>query len=606
VRVTSVKFTGVKAVKSNQLKSVLATVQSDKIPWGTKHYFTREQFEADLKRIVAFYKDRGFPDAKVRSFDVKLNDKQDSVAVTINVDEGQPIVVELIEFIGFDPVPAPRLNALRSGATLPQDAPLDRALAQALREAALDELKDNGFPYATVRLTERAGQNDRSRVLTLTATPGTQARYGPIEVTGNTAVGDDVVKRQLTFRPNWRFRLSQLQDSQRKLYGLETFQFANIEPIIKEGEQPDIVPVKVTVTEGKHRKVNFGLGYGSEEKGRGSIDWRQVNFLGGARTLQLTGGYSALSKGGRVNFLQPYLFSPRVSLLLTGQAWHRNEPAYTLTTSGGRATVERTLPRPGPFSRRSAASAVSLTYTHEFQRYQVSELALRTPSFIKTLIALGLDPLNGTARGLLSSVDLDYRRSTADNPLNARTGYTLEAHAEKAGTWLQGDYDFLETILEGRYYVSMGQRAVLAVKLRGGSIGARTGENLRVPFYRRYWLGGATSLRGWGRFEVSPLADGVPVGGHTMVESSTELRVPIWGNFSAVVFADAGNVWNNAWDFNLNDLRYDVGPGLRYLTPIGPLRLDLGYQLNRIPGLLVNGKPEPRRFRVHFSIGQAF
>ena len=89
MRVTSVKFTGVKAVKQGQLKSVLATVQSSKIPWGTKHFFTREQFEADLKRIAAFYKDRGFPDAKVRSFDVKLNDKQDAVAVTINVDEGR-------------------------------------------------------------------------------------------------------------------------------------------------------------------------------------------------------------------------------------------------------------------------------------------------------------------------------------------------------------------------------------------------------------------------------------------------------------------------------------------------------------------------------------
>jgi len=78
------------------------------------------------------------------------------------------------------------------------------------------------------------------------------------------------------------------------------------------------------------------------------------------------------------------------------------------------------------------------------------------------------------------------------------------------------------------------------------------------------------------------------------------------GNFSAVVFADAGNVWNNAWDVNLNDLRYDVGTGLRYMTAVGPFRLDLGYQLNPIPGLLINGKPEPRRFRVHFSIGQAF
>jgi outer membrane protein insertion porin family/translocation and assembly module TamA len=606
VRVTAVKFTGVKAVKEGQLKSVLATVQSAKLPWGTKHFFTREQFEADLKRIVAFYKDRGYPDAKVTSFDVKLNDKQDAVAVTVDIDEGQPIIVEHVEYIGFDPVPAPRLAALRTASALPQDAPLDRSLAQAMREAAIDELRDDGFPYASVRLTERAGQNDRSRVLTLTATPGTQARYGQIDVEGNTTVGDDVVKRQLAFRPNWRFRLSQLQDSQRKLYGLETFQFANIEPIIKEGEQPEIVPVKVTVVEGKHRKVHFGAGYGSEEKARASIDWRNVNFLGGTRTLQFEGKYSALSKGGRVNFRQPYLFSPRVSLLVSGQSWHRNEPAYTLNTNGGRLTVERTFPRPGPFSRRSAASSISLTYTNEFQRYQVSQQALDTPSFLKTLISLGLDPLNGTARGLLSSVDLDYHRSTADNALNARSGYTFDAHLEQAGRTLRGDYEFVETILEGRYYAALGQRAVLAAKVRGGSIGVPHGDNLKVPFFRRYWLGGATSLRGWGRFDVAPLYNGLPIGGHTMVESSAELRAPVWGNFSAVFFADAGNVWNNAWDFNLSDLRYDVGPGLRYLTPVGPLRFDLGYQLNRIPGLLVNGKPEPRRIRFHFSIGQAF
>jgi outer membrane protein assembly complex protein YaeT len=606
VRVSSLKLTGVKAVKSGQLKSVLATVQSSRLPWGTQHFFTREQFEADLKRIVAFYKDRGYPDAKVASFDVKLNDKQDAVDITVTVVEGQPVVVELVEYIGFDGVPAARLNALRASRPLAPGAPLDRAVAQAMREAALDEVKDNGFPYATVRLTERPGQNDRSRVLTLTATPGTVARYGPIEVQGNTSVGDNIVTRQLTFRPNWRFRLSQLQESQRRLYTLETFQFVNIEPVLKEGEQPEIVPVKVTLTEGKHRKVNFGLGYGSEEKGRASIDWRHVNFFGGARTLQLEGKYSALSKGGQVNFRQPYLFSPRVSLLVSGRSWHRNEPAYVLTTNGGRVTLDRTLPRPGPFSRRAAASSIALSYTNEFQNYRVSELALRTPSFLKTLIALGLDPLNGTARGTLSSLDFDYHRSTADSSLDASHGYTVDAHLEQAGRALKGDYDFVETILEGRYYAALGQRAVLAVKVRGGSIGAPTGENLKVPFYRRYWLGGATSLRGWGRFDVAPLSDGVPIGGHTMVESSAELRAPVWGNFSAVVFADAGNAWNNAWDFNLNDLRYDVGSGLRYMTPVGPFRLDFGYQLKRIPGLLVNGKPEPRRFRVHFSIGQAF
>ena len=82
--------------------------------------------------------------------------------------------------------------------------------------------------------------------------------------------------------------------------------------------------------------------------------------------------------------------------------------------------------------------------------------------------------------------------------------------------------------------------------------------------------------------------------------------MPIWGKLGGVIFLDGGNVWTNPWDLNLNDLYYDVGPGLRYTTPIGPIRVDFGYQLNRIPGLVVNGEPEPRRYRFHFSIGQAF
>ena len=607
VRVSSVKFTGVKAVKPGQIKSALATVSSSKLPWGDKRYFRREQFEADLKRIVAFYRDRGYPDAKVKSFDVKMNDKQDAVDVTVNIEEGQPVVVEAIEFQGFDVLPPDHFNDLKGRIALKEKAAVDRALAQASREAALDELKDHGYPYATVRLTERQGSNDHARILTFATTPGTQARYGEITVQGNTSVSDEVVKRQLTFRPNWRFRLSQLQESQRRLYDLETFQFANIEPEVTEGEQPAIVPVKVTVTEGKHRKVNFGIGYGSEEKARGSIDWRHVNFFGGARMMQLQGSYSALSRGGRANFRQPSFLGPRNNLLLTAQSWYRNEPAYVLNTKGGRFTVEHRFGRRGPLSQRQGTSTASVAYTNEYQDYRVTEEALHTPGFIKTLIALGLDPINGSAKGLLSSVDLDVHHSTADSTVNARNGYTLDTHLEYAGRALQGDYEFVESILEGRGYASLGSFGVVALKVRGGSIGT-VGEptNLKVPFHRRYWLGGANSLRGWGRFEVAPQFEGVPVGGHTMFETSAEVRVPVWGNLSAVLFADAGNVWNNAWDFNLNDLRYDVGPGVRYLTPIGPIRLDLGYQLNPIPGLLVNGEEQPRRFRFHFSIGQAF
>ena len=98
VKVTSFTFNGAKAVTPAQLKSVLATSASSRIPWGTKHYFSRDQFDADLKRIVAFYKDRGYPDARITSTDVKLNKDQTSVKLAINIDEGEPVRVERVVF----------------------------------------------------------------------------------------------------------------------------------------------------------------------------------------------------------------------------------------------------------------------------------------------------------------------------------------------------------------------------------------------------------------------------------------------------------------------------------------------------------------------------
>src|SRR6476620_7848402 len=176
IKVSSFTFKGTKAVTANQLKSVLATSASSKIPWGEKHYFSREQFEADLKRITAFYKDRGFPDARVTSFDAKLNDAQTSVSITVSIDEGQPVTVERIDFAGFDPLPQQHRQTLEAQLPLKVGQPLDRALLQASREAALDELKDHGYPYASVRISEAAGSNERERVVSLAADAGPLAR----------------------------------------------------------------------------------------------------------------------------------------------------------------------------------------------------------------------------------------------------------------------------------------------------------------------------------------------------------------------------------------------------------------------------------------------
>jgi len=250
---------------------------------------------------------------------------------------------------------------------------------------------------------------------------------------------------------------------------------------------------------------------------------------------------------------------------------------------------------------------LAFTYANEWEDYTITEEAQNDPTFRDELIALGLDPDTGSGSGRLSALGVDFARSTANNLLDARKGYVATLHAEQAGRWLGGDFDYLELTAEGRYYLTVGEVAVLALRARAGAIDQHGGTATEVvPFFKRYFLGGATNLRGWGRYEVSPLSDGLPIGGLSFMNFSTELRFPIVGRLGGVVFLDGGNVWENSWDFNFHDMRYDIGPGLRFNTPVGPFRLDVGFQLNPIDGLLIDGEEQKRPFRVHFSIGHAF
>ena len=268
---------------------------------GRKRYFDRSAFEADLKRIEAFYRDRGFPDARVTSFDVQLNDAQDKVDVTLTISEGEPVIVSAIELTGFDVLPENVVRSLEDALPLRVEQPLDRQLALASRERALNLLRDEGYPYATVTLTDDES-GARSRRVKLDAVPGTLAHFGEIEINGQVSVSENVVRRQLTFQPGDVFTRREMRESQRKLYGLELFEFVNVESREDQAVQLPDVPIRVTVAEGKHHKVNMGVGYGTEEQGRARLRWDHLNFLGGARHAGFEGKWSSLDRGVRADF----------------------------------------------------------------------------------------------------------------------------------------------------------------------------------------------------------------------------------------------------------------------------------------------------------------
>src|SRR5688500_675744 len=204
IQISSLDFAGVEQGDKGALANALQTKKGSRLPWGRKRYFDRRAFEADLKRIEAFYRDRGFPDARVRSFDTKLNDAQDKVDITVDIVEGEPILVQAIELRGFDVLVDDRQRALRESLPLQAERPLDRQLAVASRERALNELRDDGYPYAEVTLSEEIVGPKRRR-LTFEATPGVLAHFGEVDIRGYASVDEHVIRRQLLFKQGDRF-----------------------------------------------------------------------------------------------------------------------------------------------------------------------------------------------------------------------------------------------------------------------------------------------------------------------------------------------------------------------------------------------------------------
>jgi outer membrane protein insertion porin family/translocation and assembly module TamA len=604
VTVHSITFHGVTAVDTDRLKAALATKENAAVPivgwhlpWGKKNSFDRGRFDQDLKRIEAFYADRGFPEAKVVGIDVRPNKKRDAVDVTLSVSEGEPVRVAAIQFVGFDVIPPGHFKTLQDHIPLKIGQPRDRQLVLTAHEMALNELRDHGYPYATVTTDENDGPKGKEATVAFTAEPGILAHFGTIEIAGNKSVNDGVIQRELTFKPGDLYRRSVVQNSQRRLYGMELFQFVNVETLNAEEKPPD-VPTRVTVAEGKHQRLNFGVGYGTEEKARVDAEYHHVNFLGDARSAGTHVRWSSLDRGVRLDFTQPYFFAPHFLLGAEVQRWYTFTPAYSTVASGGKLTVTH---------RADPQTSWSLSVIDQQETSTIASDARDNLSLRNDLIALGLDPERLEQSGTLSALGVDFQRTTADSALNAHKGYQLAIHGEDAGKLLPGTFHYYGVSADVRHYLPFGPRLVLADRLQVGNIAATGNDQTNVPFSKKYFLGGAATIRGWGRYEVSPLGtSGLPIGGDSLFAFSSELRAILHGSLGAVLFLDTGNVWADSWGFKLNDLRYAVGSGLRYQTPVGPIRLDVGYQLNPIHGLLVDGEPQRRRYRVHFSIGQAF
>jgi len=193
---------------------------------------------------------------------------------------------------------------------------------------------------------------------------------------------------------------------------------------------------------------------------------------------------------------------------------------------------------------------------------------------------------------------VEVRWDTSNNLLNPTRGLLLRGKVEHSNTTLLSDVSFAKLALEARHYQPLWWKVILATRLEIGNI-QPYGDTADVPFNVRFFSGGPGSVRGFTVNRLGPLdTQGEPIGGNSLLEGSLELRFPLFGDFGGALFVDFGNVFSDAFTYRLDELRYAVGPGVRYNTLIGPIRLDVG--------LIVDRRPGEKFGRIELSIGQAF
>lgn len=603
VQVLRLDIEGNEALRTAEIQSVMATKTGGPLPWSRGSLFDRETFSQDLQRIRQLYESRGYPAARVTELDAELNEAGDGIELRVGISEGEPVRVESMDFVGLDVLPADARERVQSTALEP-GTPRDRQRVAEAERVTRDTLLNNGFAHASVAMTEHPGSGPDTRVVVISATPGPPTVFGDITVVGNRGVDESVILRRLTFETGDSFRQDDVVRSERRLGGIDILRFVDIDARTAEGDPAERIPVTVTVSEDPPRRLELRAGYGTEDRVRGSIEWSHANFMGDLRRVTAAARWSSIDRGVRLGFTQPYLGRSGLALDASASSWWTSETVYTSDVTGGRIGLSyrfgEEATRQGA---RSPADVLRVSYLVERIRSTVRPDVLSDLTSVDTLIALGLDPVDGRSRGTKAAIAVDYERSSVDNLANPTRGYGVGASWEETRPALGGSFDYRKLAVDGRGYLPIGS-TVVAGRVRAGTIIADADAD--APFSERYFLGGSTSLRGWGRFQVSPSRDGIPIGGRTVLDSSVEWRVPLRGPLGGVLFADAGNVWSGSLAARTSGLRMDAGVGLRYTTPIGIVRADVGYQLNPIDGLIVNGEPETRRWRLHLSIGQAF
>jgi outer membrane protein assembly factor BamA len=625
-----VEISGNKAVPIEEIRPLVVLLPGE--PYVASH------LDAAVGAIVQLYRTRGFAWVDVKTGQTEIGTGESGAALvrpSIVITEGPRATIGDISVSGvqaLSEIEVRRLMQLQPG------TPYHEPTLRAARDAVQLEYLNLGYASAEVTFAETLSE-DRSRVgVALKVAEGPQTIVDHVIVVGNRQTGEDVVRREILLRPGSPLGLRDLVESRRRLGSLGLFRRIDIREL--EHGPSSRRDVLITVEEAPTTTLGYGGGVelnrrlraggpGGEAEERlelaprGFFEIGRRNLWGKNRLVNLFTRVSFRPKDDAADPLQDgrgYGFSeyrvvgtyrePRAlrwnaDFILTGAVEQGVRSSFNFTRKGVTAELVR---RVTPSLRTAVRYSFGTTRTFD-ERLNEEEQAQ-------------IDRLFPRVR--LSAFSGAIARDTRDDVVEPTRGTFLSAESAMASRRLGGQVGFLKTYLQGYWFKRLpGSRSIVfatraAAGLADGfprevqptdESGQPVGDPEFIedlPASERFFAGGDTTIRGFALDTVGTpdtiSERGFPRGGNGVLILNAELRVPVWKELGAAVFVDGGNVWERVTDFEIGDLRGSAGFGLRYRSPIGPIRVDLGFKMDRRE---FNGRVEPRSV-LHFSIGQAF
>jgi outer membrane protein assembly complex protein YaeT len=573
-RVEKIEISGNQRFPDSQL---LAEMVTQARPWyrfwEERPLFDPVTFATDIDRLRRFYQSEGYYKNRI-THNIDPDETRSLVSLEIYVEENSPVVISqvLIEVDAEPPAYPP----------LPEKFPVTPTeifREQKYQDAEVllrNHLMDNGHAHAqTQRRAELDLQQDQA-VVRYSAQPGPKTTFSETEIKGTEQIEPYLIRRELAYEPGEMFSLKKIQESRQQILALDLFGAVRVNPAESAGKST-AVPMEVQVSEKPPREISLGLGYSTEEEFRVSLDWRHQNWLGDGRRLWIRGRYSSILASGAIDFIQPHFFTRRTQAGLNLRHDLEEEE-----------TFERTLSRfSGRLEHRFSPMLLSF-FGYRVENNQLSDVSDATPQALGEI----------RKKGILTGPFLGLVWNSTDDLFQPTRGEVISFNADHAGGIWGGQYQFFKLSGEAKKYMPIGWETIFAGRLKLGVADA-IGSKKNYPLFERFFAGGQSSVRGYERRRLGPLnsAD-EPLGGLSLIEGSLELRRPVWRELGAALFVDFGQVSLKSFDIPVNDLQLSTGFGLSYTTPVGPLRLDIGFPFNPPRG--------DRPWQIHFSVGASF